>query len=165
MPFDKSAKSRANLSSVWRVLRGPNNDWPLAVCDHRTIDHRHDVIANDVLHEDSVGENWLLHKSSRHSWYYLSDQRVEDLIVFRNTDSKELRPSEFVPAYMPQRWFDAGPRSISRSVRQRCCGDSATTEHRGSCSGIPLALLEEYPRSVSKRGFCQQLGRSRAECI
>lgn len=165
MPFDKSAKSRANLCSVWRVLRGPNNDWPLAVCDHRTIDHRHDVIANDVLHEDSVGENWLLHKSSRHSWYYLSDQRVEDLIVFRNTDSKELRPSEFVPAYMPQRWFDAGPRSISRSVRQRWCGDSATTEHRGSCSGIPLALLEEYPRSVSKRGFCQQLGRSRVECI
>ena len=78
--------------SVWRVLKGPNNDWPLAVCDHRSVDLKTEVLPNDVLHEDSVGENWLLHKSGRHAWYYLSDQEVEDLIVFRNVDSMNKRP-------------------------------------------------------------------------
>ena len=75
-------------SSVWRVLKGPNNDWPLAVCDHRSINTETDVVANDVLHKDTVGENWLLYGNPNHKWYYLSDQVKEDLIVFRNFDSK-----------------------------------------------------------------------------
>lgn len=88
-------KADVVLNSVWRVLKGPNNDWPLAVCDYQSIDPRLDVLPNDVLHEDCVGENWLLQKSSRHKWYYLSDQRIEDLIIFRNVDSKSTRPSKF----------------------------------------------------------------------
>lgn len=79
-------------SNVWRVLKGPNNDWPLALCDYQTIDSVTDVLPNDVLYRAYVGENDLLQKDSRHAWYYLSDQTVEDLIVFRNTDSKGMRP-------------------------------------------------------------------------
>lgn len=84
-----------SLSSVWRVIKGPNNDWPLALCDYQSIDFAADVLPNDLLYINHVGENELLHKASGHAWYYLSDQTVEDLIVFRNTDSRGVRPREY----------------------------------------------------------------------
>jgi hypothetical protein len=79
---------------VWKVLRGPNNDWPLALCDYQTIDMENDTISSDVLHERSVGENVILHKNPKHTWYYLSNQDEDDLIVFRNVNSKLQQPGK-----------------------------------------------------------------------
>ncbi|KAF9765338.1 hypothetical protein IL306_002426 [Fusarium sp. DS 682] len=81
-----------DLINVWRVLRGPNNDWPLAVCDYQSVNFETDTIDCDVLHESSVGENVILFRNPEHKWFYLSSQGVGDLIVFRNTSSKEKRP-------------------------------------------------------------------------
>ena len=74
------------IQSVWRVTFGPNNDWPLAVCDFTTVNSS-DVETNDVIHRTHVGESTRLHHDSRQKWYYLSDQRVEEVVVFRNTDT------------------------------------------------------------------------------
>ena len=111
----RSGTAEFVLSSVWRVIKGPNNDWPLALCDYQSIDFGADVLSNDVLHKDHVGENEILHKASRHAWYYLSDQTVDDLIVFRNTDSKGVRPRKLDEtglrccSDMDYRWL---PRSV-----------------------------------------------------
>ncbi|KAI1391820.1 uncharacterized protein F4822DRAFT_388518 [Hypoxylon trugodes] len=88
-----------DLINVWRVLRGPNNDWPLAVCDYESIDMKEDTIECDVIHEQSVGENTLLFKNPKHKWYYLSRQGIDDLIVFRNMSSKDQRPAAFHAAF------------------------------------------------------------------
>lgn len=79
------------LRSIWRVLRGPNSDWPLAVLDYTTVDPDKDSTSNDILNASSVGENKLLHASPKHRWYYLSDQNVHELLIFRNVDSKGAR--------------------------------------------------------------------------
>ncbi|KAJ3535230.1 hypothetical protein NM208_g7222 [Fusarium decemcellulare] len=76
-----------DLINVWRVLAGPNDDWPLAVCDYLSVDIEHDITTNDALHLTRVGENWLLYRNQAHRWYYLSAMEEDDLIVFRNTDS------------------------------------------------------------------------------
>ncbi len=76
---------------MWRVLKGPNNDWPLALCDFSLINPE-DITLNDALHYKRVGENSLLHHSEAHRWYYLSDMREDDLIVFRNVDSEGEMP-------------------------------------------------------------------------
>ncbi|RSL45333.1 hypothetical protein CEP54_014317, partial [Fusarium duplospermum] len=73
---------------VWRVLAGPNDDWPLAVCDYTSVNIEHDITTNDALHINRVGENWLLYPNKTHRWFYLSGMEEDDLIVFRNTDSK-----------------------------------------------------------------------------
>ncbi|CAI6089576.1 unnamed protein product [Clonostachys chloroleuca] len=77
-----------DLINVWKVLKGPNNDWPLAVCDYKTVDLSADTTANDALHLTGVGENWLLHHNNKQRWYYFSSMDIDDLIVFRNSDSK-----------------------------------------------------------------------------
>lgn len=80
------------LFSVWRVLRGPNNDWPLAMCDFCHVNTEKDITPNDSLHYSRVGENSLLYHSDAHRWYYLSDMKEDDLIIFRNVDSEEKKP-------------------------------------------------------------------------
>ncbi|KAI1740721.1 hypothetical protein F4680DRAFT_447578 [Xylaria scruposa] len=88
-----------DLINVWRVLQGPNNDWPLAVCDYGSVDLDVDTIDCDVLHEQALGENILLFKNPNHRWYYLSHQDVDDLIIFRNASSKGERPAAFHAAF------------------------------------------------------------------
>lgn len=74
------------------MLKGPNDDWPLAVCDFTSIDWDNDTTANDAIHIQRVGENWLLHHNEKHRWHYLSGMEDDDLLVFRNADSEGVRP-------------------------------------------------------------------------
>lgn len=79
------------ICSVWKVLSGPNDDWPLALCDFESVDWEEDTTANDAIHPQRLGENWLLHHSEKHLWYYLSAMEEDDLIVLRNADSEGKR--------------------------------------------------------------------------
>jgi hypothetical protein len=80
--------------SVWRPLTGPTDDWPLALCDYTTIDTGEDIRLNDAIRRDLVGEGSLLHYNEAHRWYYFKDQGVNDLLVFRNSDSQGIRACE-----------------------------------------------------------------------
>ncbi|KAK3379094.1 putative CmcJ-like methyltransferase [Lasiosphaeria ovina] len=91
-----------DLLNVWRPLTGPNDDWPLAVCDWRSV-QEDDIILNDDLHRTRLGENSLLHPNPAHKWYYLSSQMPEDVFIFRNTDSTGKRARCFHAAvYNPE---------------------------------------------------------------
>lgn len=57
------------------------------MCDWTTIDPLTDVRVNDAIRRDRVDENAILHYNEKHKWYFMRDQSVEDLIVFRNADS------------------------------------------------------------------------------
>ncbi|KAL2286331.1 hypothetical protein FJTKL_07106 [Diaporthe vaccinii] len=76
-----------DIINVWRLLEAPNDDWPLAICDWTTIDQENDILLSDRIRRDRVDETSLLHHNANHKWYYIKDQTLEDLLVFRNTDS------------------------------------------------------------------------------
>ncbi|KAL8866577.1 MAG: hypothetical protein Q9174_006218 [Haloplaca sp. 1 TL-2023] len=84
--FPEYTRLEGSISSVWKPLVGPNNDWPLALCDYSTIQPS-DVVQADVLHVDRITENRLLYPNDQHRWYYVENQQHNDLIVFRNVDS------------------------------------------------------------------------------
>ncbi|KAJ5726211.1 uncharacterized protein N7483_007568 [Penicillium malachiteum] len=88
--FDESVIVREKyfpeLKDIWRPLRGPNDDWPLALCDFTSIDPDEDIIANDVVYENSVGEDAFLRFNEKHQWYYLSGQTAHEVILWRNTN-------------------------------------------------------------------------------
>ncbi|KAF3141491.1 hypothetical protein TWF594_006045 [Orbilia oligospora] len=81
---------RWEIINAWRVTKGPNNDWPLAVCDARTVS-REDVEQNDVIHRTHVGESLRLYHNPKHKWHFLSSQEVTEVVLFRNASSKELQ--------------------------------------------------------------------------
>ncbi|KAK8013183.1 methyltransferase [Apiospora marii] len=84
-----------DLLNVWRPLVGPTDDWPFALVDYRTINPDVDIVINDTIRREVVGEDCLLHYSKEHKWYHLKDQDVDDLIIFRNTDAQGKRARAF----------------------------------------------------------------------
>ena len=72
--------------SIWKPLRGPLRDWPLALCDASSVQPDH-LAASDVVLRDQVSENMQVHYDEAHKWYYLQDQASTELLVFRQADS------------------------------------------------------------------------------
>lgn len=84
--------SRLSLNdcSVWKVLRGPNRDWPLAICDFTTLDLERDIELCDVVERDCVRETISLYHNSDQRWYFIDNQEVDEALLFRNCHSTSL---------------------------------------------------------------------------
>lgn len=95
---------RAALINAWRPLRGPVKDWPLAVCDPRTvapeefipaaIDHYADT---DLTKPSHSGEIYSMHYSPRHRWFYVADQQPGEVLLFKCYDSSTMSKTRFAP--------------------------------------------------------------------
>ena len=76
----------ADLCSIWKPLKGPVQDWPLALCDASSIE-KEDLVPCDIVSSTEVTENVILHFNSGQRWHYLSNQLPSELLVFRQIDS------------------------------------------------------------------------------
>lgn len=81
--------------NIWRVLTPPPQDVPLAICDARTA-HTDDVTEGEaVIDAPGVPEmrfgSSLYHASPAHRWFYFSDMRLDDALVFKAFDSDRQR--------------------------------------------------------------------------
>ncbi|CZT15620.1 uncharacterized protein RCC_01465 [Ramularia collo-cygni] len=88
-----------DLINIWRPLVGPNDDWPLALCDYTSIDLERDIVNGDLIYVERIGENQILHHNKRHRWYYIKGQQPDDIMVFRNEDSTGKRAKAFHCAF------------------------------------------------------------------
>ncbi|KAK0467052.1 uncharacterized protein EV420DRAFT_1506918 [Desarmillaria tabescens] len=71
-----------SLFNVWRPLRGPVMDAPLAVCDARTLDPK------DMTHTiDKYGGGYFIKYNANMKWMYIRDQMPDEILVFRQFDS------------------------------------------------------------------------------
>ncbi|MCJ1470975.1 hypothetical protein MMC07_009623 [Pseudocyphellaria aurata] len=76
------------LVNVWRPLKGPVRDWPLALCDARSVDYERDTMSSDVVFRDRLAENVQIHHNPQQRWYYLPDQLPTEALIFKTVDSK-----------------------------------------------------------------------------
>jgi hypothetical protein len=74
--------------SVWRPLSGPVNDYPLALGDARTFDLHRDGIASTLVFPHYVGQAIELHHNPEHQWYYVSEQKYDEVWIFKCYDSR-----------------------------------------------------------------------------
>ncbi|KAL1621774.1 hypothetical protein SLS54_005297 [Diplodia seriata] len=72
--------------SVWRPLRNPIEDWPLAVCDGSTVPEDK-LLAADHVRKTYVGESLYPMFSENMRWYYLSRQTKDEVILLKTYDS------------------------------------------------------------------------------
>lgn len=79
--------SPTQYCSVWKSLQGPGNDWPLALCDWRTLDRPSESLVVDVVYSKDFTENESVYYNPRHKWYYYKDLEDDEVIVFQQTDS------------------------------------------------------------------------------
>lgn len=75
------------INSIWKPLSGPVGNWPLALCDPRSVDASSELRARDLVYPDKLMETYQLHHNKKQKWYYVSSQTTEEAWVFLQADS------------------------------------------------------------------------------
>ncbi|KAK6222672.1 hypothetical protein LQW54_000853 [Pestalotiopsis sp. IQ-011] len=86
-PASAKRYPRVLMINLWKSLQGPGNDWPLALCDRRTVDYDKETMGQDIVSADRVTENALVSHSPRHEWYYLDEMKDDEIIIFQQFSS------------------------------------------------------------------------------
>jgi hypothetical protein len=79
-------KHRFGIVNVWRPIRGPVQDSPLALCDARSFTDD-DLIATDLVYPHVRGETSSVAYNPAHRWYYFSQMQTDEVVLIRVHDS------------------------------------------------------------------------------
>ena len=89
-------QKRFSVVNVWRPIRGPVQDTPLAVSDARSIDNQ-DLVATDLVYPDRTGEIYYVKFNPAHKWFYAPAMRDDEIMLIKCYDSAEDGRARFVP--------------------------------------------------------------------
>ena len=89
-------QKRFSVINVWRPIRGPVWDSPLAVSDARSIDDQ-DLIATDLVYPDRTGEIYYVKFNPAHKWFYAPAMRDDEILLIKCYDSAADGRARFVP--------------------------------------------------------------------
>jgi hypothetical protein len=83
---DELLRHRYEFINVWRPIRGPLRDAPLAMCDARSVS-KGDLVALDLIYHDRTGEIYLMQYNPRQRWYYVPAMRADEALLLKCYDS------------------------------------------------------------------------------
>jgi hypothetical protein len=72
--------------NVWRPIRGPVEEAPLAVCDARSMALR-DFVATDLIYRDRTGEVYSVTYNPQHRWFYFPRMQPTEALLLKCFDS------------------------------------------------------------------------------
>lgn len=99
---DGPGYKRSICFSLWRTFSPGPQDWPLAVCDGRTVTDeetasntlfvvdefpRGDALIAPVAGEDEMIAATIFRHRERHRWWYFSNMAADDVLLFKFQDS------------------------------------------------------------------------------
>jgi len=84
------------VHNVWRPIRGPIQDAPLAIADAESVDAE-DLVATDLLYPDRTGEIYYVKFNASHRWLYASAMREHEVMLIKCFDSAVDGRARFVP--------------------------------------------------------------------
>jgi hypothetical protein len=105
-------QGRVQIINVWRPIRGPLLDAPLAVCDARSVE-REDLVPSDLIYQHRIGETYSVTYRPSHRWYYFRNMSAVEALLLKCYDSKTDGRARFAPhtAFTdPATPVDATPR-------------------------------------------------------
>jgi hypothetical protein len=85
---DALLNNRFAVINVWRPIRGPVEEMPLAVCDARTIAPQ-DLVATDLKYPDRTGEVHSLAYNPAQRWFYFPRMQADEAILLKCYDSAD----------------------------------------------------------------------------
>jgi hypothetical protein len=81
-------KHRFAEINVWRPIRGPVEETPLAVCDAQSM-KLEDFVATDLRYRDRTGEVYSVAYNPTHRWYYFPKMNRDEALLLKCYDSAE----------------------------------------------------------------------------
>jgi hypothetical protein len=83
-------RRRFAVINVWRPLRGPVQQNPLAFCDASSLAQR-DFVPTDLRYRDRTGEIYSLCYRPEHRWFYYPAMQADEALLLKCFDSDPQR--------------------------------------------------------------------------
>jgi hypothetical protein len=93
---DDLLNRRFAIVNVWRPIRGPLFDAPLAVCDAGSLADG-DLVGQDLIYRDRTGEIYGLTFNPEHRWYYAPAMEADEVLLLKCYDSLKDGRARFMP--------------------------------------------------------------------
>ena len=84
---EERLKHRFAIINVWRPIAHPVENFPLALCDARSIDPE-DLVPSDLVYRDKVGEVYSFLHHPRHHWSYFPRLTPDGVVLLKIYDSR-----------------------------------------------------------------------------
>jgi hypothetical protein len=109
---DALLRGRVQIINLWRPIRGPVLDAPLAVADARSV-RSEDLVPSDLVYPDRTGEIYHVRYNPAHRWFFVRAMQPDEVLLLKCFDSAEDGRARFAPhsAFIdPTAPADAPPR-------------------------------------------------------
>ncbi|MCR6475351.1 methyltransferase [Variovorax sp. ZS18.2.2] len=118
-PDEAAAVRRYCIVNIWRSIKGPVLDTPLAVCDARSVMAK-DLVNAEVRYPRRTGEIYLATHSPAHRWSYFSAMDRHEALVFKQYDSQLGGVSRFTPHAAFDHPDAPADAPLRESIEARC---------------------------------------------
>jgi hypothetical protein len=88
---------RFQVINVWRPIKGPLLDRPLAVCDARSVEPE-DLVPSGLVRDDQGGETYSVTYRQSHLWFYFRGMRSDEVLLLKCYDSRAGGCARFTPS-------------------------------------------------------------------
>jgi hypothetical protein len=109
---EQALQRRVRIINLWRPIRGPVLESPLAVCDAQSV-ATGDLVASDLIYPDWTGQTYAVTYNPEHRWFYFPHIRPEEallLICYDNVTDGRARFTPHAAFDDPTSPRDAPPR-------------------------------------------------------
>lgn len=93
---DELLRHRFAIVNLWRPIKGPLLDAPLALCHAGSIADG-DLVAQDLIYRDRVGEIYALFYNEAHRWFYAPVMIRDEILLLKCFDSAHDGRARFMP--------------------------------------------------------------------
>jgi len=80
---------RFQIINLWRPISHSALDWPLGLCDFRSVDTKDDVFPIALVYPDREGEILGVKYNPNHNWKYLHGMKPDEIVLIKCFDSVE----------------------------------------------------------------------------
>lgn len=80
---DNLLKRRFQIMNLWRPIGNPAIDWPLALCDYRSVDPENDVFPVETVFSTYVGETMAVKFNPKHQWKYQRGMTPDEIVLIK----------------------------------------------------------------------------------
>ncbi|KAH0826053.1 hypothetical protein J3R83DRAFT_7339 [Lanmaoa asiatica] len=88
-PSDAPAllKRRFQIINLWRPISHAALEWPLALCDFRSVDVKKDMMSVALVYPDREGETYGVKYNEAHKWKYMRGMEPDEFVLIKCFDS------------------------------------------------------------------------------
>ncbi|KAH9476221.1 Hydroxylase/desaturase CTB9 [Psilocybe cubensis] len=79
-------KKRFQIINLWRPIGTPALEWPLAMCDYRSVAPG-DAVPVALIYPEREGETFMVKYNPDHKWKYLRGMTPEEIVLIKCFDS------------------------------------------------------------------------------